>query len=352
VTFILVIITVFIPDGWFVEDLGIYRPLTREQAFVADGKVFILDFDEQTIKRFDLEGAALPSIGKRGQGPGEFEAASSIYLCEGKLCVSDRYRTHRFTLDGTYIDTAQGEHYNEKLYRMPGGWLVRALPTSPIEDKRETLYWRPDLGEEITLLVWYSVWADHFGDGTEFRYNPVRERSMVALTADRERAFIRPSGKRELHIFDATAGEIIRTIPLEEPRVPFDTEYGARKLAAFEKRVARRGKPVIAGFPDYYPGFTGMMWTAEENLLLYQVTHEVGRARHSWTFDRNGDPVEARFRPEWQKYLIHLGAEHAYLLSFDPENEVTGFGRKPIAELSGYLADMQSEFVAWLLENR
>jgi len=339
--------------SWFLDDLGIYRPLGFDNTAMDDsGKAYILDVDRQRVLVIGTDGSSLPGFGGRGQGPGEMNASSNLYITEDLLYVRDRNRVHIFTLDGAFVSVYQGKHYNEKVFRMTGGWLARAFPKNPVEDKRVTMTWRPDDGPEIVLGTWYSNWAQHFEKDGVFRYDPVRQVTLVVITRDRSRAFIRPSDKEELHLFDAVMGKIIRIIALPQTRIPFDPEYGHRKLENYRKRISGRGRDAVADFPEFFPSVTGITWTGGDELLVFQATHEgpVAKIRNSWYYDHGGNPISSLYRPEWNKFIVDIRGQWAYVTSFDPENEVAGFGKKPVAELPAFLTEMQASYHEWLAE--
>jgi hypothetical protein len=62
----------------FEEEISIggeeYDMLARPTLFIVDkrGWVYISDFQDQSIKVFDLDGNFVESIGRQGEGPGEF----------------------------------------------------------------------------------------------------------------------------------------------------------------------------------------------------------------------------------------------------------------------------------------
>jgi len=68
-----------------------------------DGTIFLLHQQDQRIQVFDSEGRYRRSIGRRGDGPGEFRIASSPYLEGDVLEVFDAnlQRVTRYRSDGT-----------------------------------------------------------------------------------------------------------------------------------------------------------------------------------------------------------------------------------------------------------
>jgi hypothetical protein len=68
-----------------------------------DGNLFVLDFDR--ILKYDSHGKYIGTIGKKGEGPGEFKQPNKIFIHEGgDVYISDRGRIlHVFRNDGKYV---------------------------------------------------------------------------------------------------------------------------------------------------------------------------------------------------------------------------------------------------------
>ena len=90
-----------------------------------DGTVYVLDQQAQHVRVFDSRGVYLETLGRRGQGPGEFSRAEAIWPCcpTGRLVVRDpdnqrvtvfgpgpgetaewRYTASTYTLSPLYTD--------------------------------------------------------------------------------------------------------------------------------------------------------------------------------------------------------------------------------------------------------
>lgn len=86
------------------EEYVFHRPFDVKVA--ADGKIFVLDWGDSTIKIYDNNGKYIRTIGGRGQGPGEFERL--IYFSvgsDGNVYVMDSMNHRVSVLDelGEYI---------------------------------------------------------------------------------------------------------------------------------------------------------------------------------------------------------------------------------------------------------
>jgi hypothetical protein len=96
----------------FTEELSIggeaYDMLSRPMGFIVDkeSNIFISDYQDQAIKVFDPNGEFIRSIGRKGEGPGEFtNLGYQTFLPDGKLLAMDSMamRLNFFDPEGTYL---------------------------------------------------------------------------------------------------------------------------------------------------------------------------------------------------------------------------------------------------------
>ncbi len=128
------------------------------------GRVYVLDAAEQRVYMFDSSGALLKSIGRRGQGPGEFQLANGIAAWRDQLWVYDP-GNNRITvfagqgqLEATYplrisshgyswiggIDTS-GSLFDEQLIRTETGESLALRRTDFRSGAVDTVPW-PECG--------------------------------------------------------------------------------------------------------------------------------------------------------------------------------------------------------------
>ena len=108
----------------FVEELSIggeeYDMLSRPMSFIVnqEGCIFISDIQDQTIKVFDSNGDFIRTIGRKGEGPGEFAyLGSQTFLPDGRLLAMDSMtmRLNLFDPEGTYLSS---HHWTQRPGRL------------------------------------------------------------------------------------------------------------------------------------------------------------------------------------------------------------------------------------------
>jgi hypothetical protein len=103
----------------FVEDLVIGRGAddtnynfygARGLAVDRHGRIYVLDSGNARVQVFDQDGRFLRTIGRSGQGPGEFQSASSIAVAGGRLLITDTWdrRLRIWNLEGELLQDEEG----------------------------------------------------------------------------------------------------------------------------------------------------------------------------------------------------------------------------------------------------
>lgn len=86
------------------DDYLFYQP--RNISVDDQRNIYILERGNHRIQKFDKDGQFLQTIGKDGQGPGEFERPYSLFLDKNNnIYVSDRGKIHFFNPTGGFVKT-------------------------------------------------------------------------------------------------------------------------------------------------------------------------------------------------------------------------------------------------------
>jgi len=72
----------------------------------SQGNIYVLDSGNYRIQKFDNKGQYLQTIGKKGQGPGEFERPIRVFLdAQNNIYVNDRRKIKIFNSQGEFLNS-------------------------------------------------------------------------------------------------------------------------------------------------------------------------------------------------------------------------------------------------------
>jgi hypothetical protein len=70
------------------------------------GDIYVLDYQDCVVKKYDARGAFLKQFGRKGQGPGEFQGPGRLRIGDGnEIYVGDDRKVEVFTAEGEYRRT-------------------------------------------------------------------------------------------------------------------------------------------------------------------------------------------------------------------------------------------------------
>jgi sugar lactone lactonase YvrE len=141
-------------------------------AFDSQGNIHILDTGNHRIQKFDNGGKYLTTIGREGQGPGEFQYPQALTIdSEGYLYISDmgNRKIHVLKSDGFEHKTIQMTDQNPGTIRidgsgrmvMGGGGMMIVGPGGMDEDQ--------DLGKLLSVLGSEGEVVQEFGEKLDYK---------------------------------------------------------------------------------------------------------------------------------------------------------------------------------------
>lgn len=246
------------PDtsGWRIAEVAVITPadtgpgaLTNPTAALlgGDGLLYVAEREPRSVKVFDRAGGYLRTLGRAGEGPGEFRYVM-LGLVADTVVVQDPILTRlsRFRPDGTLIDVHPSSccmmgpilptHVDGRLsVPMVGGWL-RGFPGA----LTDTIVWPPD-PEFDTPVTWTFGVADQPGGQlreatAEIPYAPTVEWSLAPAgmlvwgRTDRYQLLLSRTGRDTVRVIEAG----VAAVPLSD----------SLRSRAFE--AARTGNGVLA----------------------------------------------------------------------------------------------------------
>ncbi len=276
-----------------------------------DGNIYISENRNIRVQKFDRVGNYLQTIGRKGQGPGEYEQPSHLFYDEskGNICVQDGREIVIFDGNGNYLNDVfflilpydymlsndgniwgrfakTGEKYASTSISMvnPQGEFIKDIAETPMINSSYTI--------ENGIMM--------FTHGYEY--------GLVFSDIDSQTFIYGNSQDYKLHVVRSD-GELLLIIEKDEPQMPFTNALINRIFDARYKGLSSSQKAGFK-FPDTFPFFnlvftddTGRIYVKrtqlpdeEENLMecdifskdgyyLYKISipmYETEYGRSSW----------------------------------------------------------------------
>jgi len=273
------------------------------------GRILVCDGQANNIKVFDSKGKFLKTIGKAGQGPGDFNYPSDIEFANGRLCIRElmNSRISIFDTEDHYVSSVQTS-------REGGSWRsLRALPDGRfIAEKEKMDRANPDGSQEAVLELYSrdleAVKTIYTHPVLRNKYITEPQRTNVPmpfaarvywdLLPDGKLA-IGYSGKYEIEIFDPDRGRLAN---FQHTRAP--VEVTARDKEQFFAGItygygtssgmvtASRGAPdfvrKLTEFPKFKPPFQDLRVDPEGNIWVQPYPKKDGESSGFDAFSRDG----------------------------------------------------------------
>lgn len=281
----------------------------RSIAVADDGTIHVLDFQAQHVRVFDSLGVYLETLGRRGEGPGEFSEAEAIaVLPDGRLAVRDpenqrvtvfgpgpgqvaewRYTGSIQTLSPLYTDT-RGRTWllagdldrvdalvMEIILLDPEGTPLDTIPT-PTSDYEVPVVRAEAPGLRMTYGVpfaprfhWTVHPSGHFLTGLSSDYRIELARDDGVLRIERSQDPVPAADAERVYQRDVTTGRIRWSLPDWEwdgPAIPEHKPFFRGLLAGRDGRIwvqlSTEGRPVENAYHDPDdPGSFPVTWEEE-----------------------------------------------------------------------------------------
>ena len=90
------------------------------------GNIYVVDWGKKHVQMFDNTGKYIRTIGRQGQGPGEFRSPDGVFVnaLNGEIYVPDSFAIKVFSANGDYKRTIPLKTYNRSYCISPGGVII------------------------------------------------------------------------------------------------------------------------------------------------------------------------------------------------------------------------------------
>lgn len=268
------------------------------------GSVYVCDVDANNIRKFNAKGEFLKTIGKEGQGPGDFNRPLKIEIVQDRLVVweSGNMRISILNLDGDFIKSIP---YNFTEL----GWLyeIKALPNEKMIFENQVSFRRGPSRPWECYLRLFSYDLEHIKDLYEKEFwtrknitEPRRQSIPIPFSA-RVHWDVTPKGNIVIGFSESYNIEIYD--PLKGKISFFEHEYEPVEVIKEDKelffagmivttssggtRETKQGAPdyIVKNteFPKYKPAFDDIKCDSESNIWVHKFCKD--RKEENRSFD-------------------------------------------------------------------
>jgi DNA-binding beta-propeller fold protein YncE len=310
-----------------------------------EGNIYVVDSGAKNIKKFDAQGKFLKTIGREGQGPGEFDGPYYSTFAGDRLIVWDSgsRRLSYFTPEGDFVNSINIA-YNE-------GWVrgLRGLPSGEVVVEMERSYRRePDKPQECRIDLYSAelkfirtiynreLWRKKYirtkEYGTSTLYFPYSADVRWDVLPD-GRIVIGYSENYELEIFDQSGNKISS---ISHKNDPVDVTEKDKKDYFDSIEFYRMGERLkdppeyvtkYTEFPKHKPVYKNILADSEGNIwVVLNRKNQDEDGKIFDVFDRTGKFVsrvsidgDTAFPDSRNAYVVNTGA---FLLIETDENDL------------------------------
>ncbi len=270
------------------EDLNIGREDDENYMFYdlasiavdAEDNIFVLDRGNTRIQKYDRNGNYLQTIGRKGQGPGEFldiRYMSDIYLdAQDNLCVKEGRRLHTFDKNRNFKNVIR----LSMNIRVPFGMTKDGnIQTQAMSGSREKM--SADIvllnseGKKIKTIASYPIHSPPLIRGRIALYNPYNPGLMLCLLSTGQGIY-GYSQEYRLFVFDSS-GEVEYLIEKSEPPRSIKKDEKDKLMDRYMESQRRReqGLKLSRGevkkgyiFPEHRPFFKGIIKDDKDRIYV------------------------------------------------------------------------------------
>lgn len=296
-------------DVRFEEDLSILPEdeegniiLYRPYSYTVDeeGSIYIYDSQDPAVKVFNPEGRLIRTIGRKGQGPGEFQSVSRVVCVPGKRLLTldwDQNRISLFTNEGSFIGSHNFQNSGFEIFFAADSFFARE--ETKVEFGSVPWTWKRALAvkafdyEGLELFSYGKFQDSQSGfvneEGSQFSFSkPFEVHSVLAGDPKNARLFHCLNDKYLIEVYNRD-GRIFRKIDRPYKRLPVkDVDKinyldGFRRRGSSEKHIRLIEKN--AEMPDLKPMATRMLVDSSGSLWVELNETKEAEGRTFWIYD-------------------------------------------------------------------
>lgn len=326
------------------EDLSIGREDDENYMFYdlisiavdAENNIFVLDRGNYRIQKYDRNGNYLQTIGRKGQGPGEFldlRYMSDICLdAQDNLYVKDGRRLHIFDKNRNFKNVIHLSMNISGPFGMTEDGNIQIQTISGIREKMSAdIVLLNSEGKKIKTIASYPIHLPPLIRGRFGPYNPYTPALLLCLLSTGQGIY-GYSQEYRLFVLDSS-GEVEYLIEKSESPRPIKKDEKDKLMDRYMESQRRReqGLKLSRGevkkgyiFPEHRPFFKGIIKDDKDRIYVFRFKSPLDKEKYEKydLFSKEGYYLHKVTMPSIPFPIIKNGYIYTYQLDKD-----TGFSR-------------------------
>ncbi len=241
------------------------------------GNIYVLDFTERTIKKYDKQGIFRKNLGRKGQGPGEFERPYGFCIsAQDLIYAADSRKIEILNSDGIYQKAIRLKNFIDQISINYENELIILWRESTQEDedtrRRMSKIGKYDAQNE-TLEYFFSKEKPLYSDIQSEEYS-IRIPYERFDTDSKGNIYVGTTNEYEMYVY-SPGGELVLRFSREYTPFPIDREIKAKAMKQLSKSGFRINLQEYEKLIDCHPIF-GSISVDENNRVWIKLFHPLG----------------------------------------------------------------------------
>ena len=252
--------------------------------------IYVVDGGNTRIQVFDKEGQYLSTIGRRGQGPGEFRSPQDVFVDDqiGEVYVPDFRSIKVFASNGNYLKTIPLESFNRSYCINPDGIILGEIDKITFDENNvaETRKYFTSLrlinnmnGSE-TAIASYPDQISKIIEGMVIKFSHGYEHKFYMCAIGPQTFVYGFSSDYDLNIIDST-GKLLLKIQKESPFPSISKKEKDSVRDKFRDSPIKNVNNIP--FPKHKPHFGKML--ADGDWIFVEHYKSPQEQSEDWSFD-------------------------------------------------------------------
>lgn len=317
-----------------VERMSVFDQNRIYKRIAADenGRVFIADIQQTEIHVFDSDGSWLQSLGRQGNGPGEFQHIGEIDIVSNQLYAIDAHqrKVNVFSLDSLKLSHSislipqNKSQFEELSDRFPDHYLINSdgsvltgfltLPfqTENPQSPDSLLFYEMDQSGQIQPgrilsqqgFIYYTGTGKHQNSIFSFDFSP---RSLRVLSGD-DHIFTNLSEEFLIKVYNSD-GDYIRAIyyPFDKMEINRTDVINRENRGDLYRQAIRQND-----LPETHAVIRNMLMDDEDRLWISTFT-DSDDTDNWWVLDKEGEML-GRFSLSTDKWIREIKNNRVYTI--------------------------------------